>query len=36
VGIVAGTYSTVFIASPVALYWDQRFGARKPRVEKAG
>jgi preprotein translocase subunit SecF len=29
VGIVAGTYSTVFIASPVVLFWDRRFGSKK-------
>jgi preprotein translocase subunit SecF len=34
VGIVAGTYSTVFIASPVVLLWDQRFGSRKVRSER--
>jgi preprotein translocase subunit SecF len=34
VGIVAGTYSTVFIASPVALLWDSRFGSQRQRAEK--
>jgi len=29
VGIVAGTYSTVFIASPVALFWEEKFGKKK-------
>ncbi len=36
VGIVAGTYSTVFIASPVALAWEQRFGSRRPTAGKPG
>lgn len=34
VGIVAGTYSTVFIASPVAIFWESRFGSRRQRVGK--
>lgn len=34
VGIVAGTYSTVFIASPVALLWEQKFGRRRPMEVK--
>ncbi len=34
VGIVAGTYSTVFIASPVALAWEQRFGTRRTQAGK--
>lgn len=29
VGIVAGTYSTVFIASPIALLWEEKFGKKK-------
>ncbi len=29
VGIVAGTYSTVFIASPIALIWEEKFGKKK-------
>lgn len=29
VGIVAGTYSTVFIAAPVALMWEKKFGKKK-------
>ncbi len=32
VGIIAGTYSTIFIASPVALIWEY---IRRPAVEKA-
>lgn len=36
VGIVAGTYSTVFIASPVALIWEERFGSRRTVGGKAG
>jgi preprotein translocase subunit SecF len=35
VGLVAGTYSTVFIASPVAIFWHERFGAKRRIVEKA-
>lgn len=34
VGIVAGTYSTVFIASPVALAWEQRFGSKRAPAGK--
>jgi SecD/SecF fusion protein len=26
VGIVAGTYSSIFVASPVVIYWEQLFG----------
>jgi preprotein translocase subunit SecF len=28
VGVVVGTYSSIYIASPFALYWEQWFGAR--------
>ncbi len=35
VGIVAGTYSTVFIASPVAIFWHERFIAKRRILEKA-
>ena len=35
VGIVAGTYSTVFIASPVAIFWHERFSAKRRILEKA-
>src|SRR5712692_327728 len=28
VGIIVGTYSSVYIASPFALLWEQLFGAR--------
>ncbi|MEJ5378039.1 MAG: protein translocase subunit SecF [bacterium] len=35
VGIVAGTYSTVFIASPIALAWEQRFGTKRSSAGKA-
>jgi preprotein translocase subunit SecF len=29
VGIVVGTYSSIYIASPVVLYWDQWFAKRR-------
>ncbi|MBU0650824.1 protein translocase subunit SecF, partial [bacterium] len=29
VGIVAGTYSTVYIASPVVLLWEKHFAKSK-------
>jgi preprotein translocase subunit SecF len=28
VGVVVGTYSSIYIASPFALYWEQWFGQR--------
>ncbi len=30
VGMIAGTYSTIFIASGFVLWWENRFGTRKP------
>jgi len=27
IGLIAGTYSTIYIASPVLIYWHERFGA---------
>ncbi len=37
VGIVVGTYSSVYIASPIVLLWEQRFGreARERRATQA-
>jgi preprotein translocase subunit SecF len=29
VGLVTGTYSTVYIASPVVLFWEQHISSRK-------
>lgn len=36
VGIILGTYSTIYIASPITLWWDQVFGkaARAERKER--
>ncbi len=34
VGVVVGTYSTVYIASPVALLWERLVGARGHRTAK--
>jgi preprotein translocase subunit SecF len=31
VGLITGTYSTVYIASPVVLFWEQRISRRKRR-----
>ncbi len=28
VGVTTGTYSTVYIASPVVLFWEQHIGAQ--------
>jgi preprotein translocase subunit SecF len=32
VGVTTGTYSTVYIASPVVLFWEQRVVRRKNRI----
>jgi preprotein translocase subunit SecF len=36
VGVIVGTYSSIFIASPVVVFWQQRYGkgqvAERPRV----
>jgi preprotein translocase subunit SecF len=29
VGVIAGTYSTVFIANPIVLYWEARRTAQR-------
>ena len=34
VGIIVGTYSSIFIASPIIIYWDRLF-ARKPEPARA-
>jgi preprotein translocase SecF subunit len=34
IGIIVGTYSSIFIASPVVIYWEQIFG-RGPAAETA-
>jgi preprotein translocase subunit SecF len=31
VGLISGTYSTVYIASPVVLFWEQHISGRKRR-----
>jgi len=38
VGVIVGTYSSIYIASPFALLWEQWFGAggRQRKVEAAG
>ena len=28
VGVITGTYSSIFIASPVVVYWDHTFGGK--------
>jgi len=33
VGVIVGTYSSIFIASPFALLWEQRFG-REARSQR--
>jgi len=35
VGIVVGTYSSIYVASPVALLWDQLFGAQAKARRRA-
>lgn len=35
VGILVGTYSSIYVASPFALLWEQYFGAKKARGEKS-
>jgi preprotein translocase subunit SecF len=27
IGIIVGTYSSIYVASPVLIYWHERFGA---------
>jgi protein-export membrane protein SecD/preprotein translocase SecF subunit len=36
VGIIVGTYSSVYVASPFALLWEQLFGAGKGKLRQAG
>jgi preprotein translocase subunit SecF len=31
VGVVTGTYSTVYIASPVVLFWEQKIRGKRRR-----
>jgi preprotein translocase subunit SecF len=31
VGLITGTYSTIYVASPVVLFWERRVAARKRR-----
>jgi preprotein translocase SecF subunit len=35
VGILVGTYSSIYIASPFALWWDTTFGRRAKLTKKA-
>lgn len=32
VGIIGGTYSTVAIASPIAIWWQEKLGAIRPQI----
>jgi preprotein translocase subunit SecF len=34
VGILVGTYSSIYVASPFALLWEQLFGARGNRISR--
>lgn len=34
VGVIIGTYSSIFIASPFAMWWDERMGKRHDAVVK--
>lgn len=36
IGVIAGTYSTVFIANPVVLYWHQMQERRRAKDDKKG
>jgi len=36
IGIVVGTYSSIFVASPIVLWWSQRPGAGQVRITPAG
>ncbi|MBM4323975.1 MAG: protein translocase subunit SecF, partial [Deltaproteobacteria bacterium] len=31
VGLISGTYSTIYVASPVVLFWDKQFSRKKKR-----
>ena len=35
IGIIVGTYSTIAVASPIMLWWQQKLEASKPRVQPA-
>jgi preprotein translocase SecF subunit len=35
VGCISGIYSTVYIASPIVIWWNGRFGAAKPARQAA-
>jgi preprotein translocase subunit SecF len=32
IGVVVGTYSSIYIASPFALLWEQLFGNKKKKA----
>ena len=32
IGLISGTYSTVYIASPVVLFWEKTISGRKKRI----
>jgi preprotein translocase subunit SecF len=36
VGIVVGTYSSIYVASPMLLFWQRLFAGRSRRARKAG
>ena len=36
IGILVGTYSSIYVASPFALLWEQMFGAKGQRAAAAG
>ena len=34
VGVIAGTYSSIYIASPIVLFWEERPGRRLSSTKK--
>jgi hypothetical protein len=36
VGVIVGTYSSLYIAAPFALLWEQLFGAKGSKRRAAG
>jgi preprotein translocase subunit SecF len=35
IGVIVGTYSSIFIAAPIVLYLNQRFFSKKPKPRRA-
>ena len=35
IGIIVGTYSTIFIASPIVVWWDSYRKRRRPAAARA-